>query len=264
MTYLVATMLGFVQGITEFLPVSSSGHLILVRSLLGQNSINGLAFDAILQLSTSFALLLYFHKEVLEIIKSIMNFVSGKDLPKQEKDLLFALALGTIPAIIFGLLLESRMETVFRNPHLVAIMLVLGSLLIYFAQKVSKEDKNLSVKRGVVIGFFQTLALVPGVSRSGATISGGLITGLNKVEAVKFSFLLSLPILFGTGFKKLYDLRGDLAGNDFGLSLLLASVVAFITSYLAIKFLLGYIKNNNFNFFIWYRVVLAVLIFMFM
>lgn len=261
MTYLVATILGFVQGITEFLPVSSSGHLILVRSIFSQNTVNGLAFDAVLQLATSFALLLFFYKEILHIFTSLVNMLMGRNISDTDKSLLLSLVLGTIPAIVFGLILESKMETIFRNPSLVAVALVLGSLLIYLAEKVSKQDKVLSVKRGVIIGFFQTLALVPGISRSGATISGGLISGLNRVEAVKFSFLLSLPILFGTGFKKLYDLRGDLASHDFGLSLLLASLVAFITSYFTIKFLLGYVKNNNFNYFIWYRIALAVLIF---
>lgn len=264
MTYLVATILGFVQGITEFLPISSSGHLILARSILGQNTENGLAFDAILQLATSFALLMFFYKEILRIVGSVIKLMLGKDVSGPDKNLLFSLILGTIPAIVFGFLLESKMETVFRDPTLVAIALVLGSLLIYYAQRVSKEDRALDLKRGLVIGFFQTLALVPGVSRSGATISGGLISGLTRVEAVRFSFLLSLPILFGTGFKKIFDIRGDLVSTDFGTPLFIASTVAFVTSYFTIRFLLDYVKNNNFNFFIWYRIVLAVLIFIFM
>lgn len=154
------------------------------------------------------------------------------------------------------------METIFRNVHLVALTLILGSLLIWLAQRFAKENKVLSLGRGVVVGFFQCLALVPGVSRSGATISGGLLAGLTKDEAVRFSFILSIPILLGSGLKKLLEVRGDLLGNSFGSSLLLGSVVAFLTGLFAINFLIKYLKTHNLNVFIWYRIALAIGLFL--
>lgn len=268
MTYIGAIILGFVEGATEFIPVSSSGHLIIVRHFLGLGE-GGLAFDAVLQLATSCALLFYFWKDILNILKAIFRIATGKLVEQKEKIMVWAIALGTIPAIIFGLFLEKSMDTIFRNINLVALTLVLGSILFWYAQKVARtvldtgSGKVLSVWRGIVVGFFQCLALVPGVSRSGATISGGLIMGLTQEEAVRFSFLLSIPILFGAGLKKLLEVRHELFEAGFGSSLLLGSVVAFITGFFAIKFLITYLKNHNLNIFIWYRIAIALLLVIF-
>lgn len=264
MTYLVAIILGFVEGATEFVPVSSSGHLIIFREILGVKHFGGLAFDAVLQFSASLALLVYFWKDVFYLVKSVWQMVRRKQLDRLEDQvLLYAILLGTIPAIIFGLLMEKWMETIFRNAELVALTLVLGSILFWFAEKIAKQNKSMSISRGIVIGFFQCLALVPGISRSGATISGGLITGLNKDEAVRFSFLLSIPILFGAGLKKIFEIRQDLFLNDLGSSLLFGSVTAFITGLIAINFLIKYLKIHDLKIFIWYRLVLAVIIVLF-
>jgi undecaprenyl-diphosphatase len=249
MSYIVAIILGVVEGATEFIPISSTGHLILIRQFLHINDQNGLAFDAVLQLAAACALLVYFWKD-------IFGLISGG-----QKTLLQAIVVGTIPAIIFGLLLENQIETTFRNVSLVALTLVGGSLLMLYAEKKAKQNKMLSPGRGVAIGFFQCLALIPGISRSGATISGGLLAGLSKEEAVRFSFLLSLPILFGSGLKKLFDVREELFTATFGLPLFLGSVAAFVTGLIAITFLIKYLKTHNLYIFIWYRVILAILIF---
>ncbi len=251
MNIITAIILGLVQGVTEFLPISSSGHLIIAREILGINISGGLAFDAILQLATSIAVLVYFRKDLWQIFLSLFH---------KERTLLWAVILATIPAIILGLLLQNYMDTVFRNGHLVAVALIVGALLLWFAQTVAMQDKQLSVGRGVIVGFFQCLALVPGISRSGATISGGLIMGLRKEEAIRFSFLLSFPILFGSGLKKLFDVRDALFVAGFGVPLFVASLVAFITGLFAIKFLIKYLQNHNFNIFIWYRIILALVI----
>lgn len=261
MDAITAIILGFVEGATEFIPVSSSGHLIIVRQLLGENNVGGLAFDAILQLSASCALLVYFWSDILEILKTIYNFALRRPVENKEKILILAIAIGTIPAIIFGLFLESYMETIFRNTKLISLTLILGSILFWVAERFSREDKDLSFGRGVLIGLFQCLALVPGVSRSGATISGGLIAGLRKDEAVRFSFLLSIPILFGAGLKKLFEIRGDLLGTDFGLSLVFGSITAFVVGLISINFLIKYLKNHSLNVFIWYRIALSIAIF---
>lgn len=264
MEYLITILLGFVQGMTEFIPISSSGHLIIVREVLGVNNSGGLAFDAVLQLATSFSLLFYFRKDVLGIVKTFIGFVMRKNLSEEDRTLMFSIVVGTIPAVLVGLLLESYMETVFRNVSLVAVTLVLGSLVFYIADKFYEKNKantkDLTLGRAITIGLFQCLALVPGMSRSGSTISGGLISGLDKDTAVRFSFILSIPILFGTGFKKLFDVSGELFVGDLAVTLLLGSITAFITGLLAINFLIKYLKNHNFNLFIWYRVFLAIVI----
>ena len=260
MTHLVAIILGFVEGLTEFIPISSSGHLIIARQLLGANDIGGLSFDAVLQLATSCALLVYFRNDVWNIIVTAWNFVTRNPIENKEKTLLFAIVLGTIPAVILGLLLEKQMETIFRNVHLVALTLILGSLLMWYAQRTGKKNKVLTVGKGIAVGFFQCLALVPGVSRSGATISGGLLNGLTQEEAVRFSFVLSLPVLFGAGLKKLFDVRHELFTTGFGSSILLGSIVAFITGLISIHYLIKYLKTHDLDLFIWYRVVVAVLL----
>ncbi len=262
MDYFIAIILGFVQGATEFIPISSSGHLIIARELLGQNNLSGLSFDAVLQLATALAVLVYFWKDILSLSYSFFGLVTNKPTESKDKILLYSIIIGTVPAVIFGILLESRMETIFRNVDLVALTLILGSILFWIAQKISKQNKPLSLGRGIAIGFFQCLALVPGISRSGATISGGYILGLTKEEAIKFSFLLSIPILLGTGLKKLFEVRQELLTTDLGLSLFLGSLTAFITGLIAIRFLIKYLKNHNLNLFIWYRIGLSIAIFL--
>jgi len=261
MTHIVAIVLGFIEGATEFIPVSSSGHLIIFRKIFETNDISGLAFDAVLQLSAALALLVYFWGDIVPLAKDVWRMIRKRSLEVQtNKTLLFAIMLGTIPAIIFGLIFENWIETVFRNVELVALTLILGSVLFWYAEKIAKQDEVLTWKRGVIIGLFQCLALVPGMSRSGATISGGLITGLNKDEAVKFSFLLSIPVLLGAGLKKLFEVRHGLLSMDFGLPLLLGCITAFITGLFAINFLIRYLKTHNLNIFIWYRVILAIIL----
>lgn len=250
MPFLDAIFLGLIQGLTEFIPVSSSGHLILFREFFGSTGVNDLAFDAVLQLATSFAILAYY-------FKNLRIFFSNKIFLK-------AVLLGTIPAVLAGLLLEDAMETVFRNSSLVALMLLAGAALMFFAEKFSKGDKELSPKRGLFVGFFQALALIPGMSRSGSTISGGLLLGLKREDAVRFSFLLALPVLLGSGFKKLLDLGTSGAIVELGIPLFVGTIVAFLSGLLAIHFLVSFLKNNKLTPFIWYRVALAIVILTFL
>lgn len=277
MNPLVAIILGLIEGATEFIPVSSTGHLIIVREIFGINEAAGLSFDAVLQLATTLALIVYFWKDILDLIHTFFDLVSKRNIDGKDKVLFFAILIGTIPAVIFGLLLENQMATAFRNVNLVAITLILGSGLFALAQYVSKSVyqsgtawspngssvlKPLSIAKGITIGFFQVLALFPGISRSGATISGGLLTGLSKDDAVRFSFLLSIPILLGSGLKKLIEIRHDVFTTGYGTSLLLGSVVAFVVGLLSIRFLIKYLKNHDLNFFIYYRIALSMAIFL--
>ena len=255
-----ALILGLVQGLTEFLPISSSGHLILAREILGLQTENGLAVDAVLQLATILAVGIYFYKDLLDLVKAAVFLILRKPIDQKAKILLFAIIAGTIPALIAGLLLEKTMETVFRSAELVAITLILGSVLFWVAEKMAKQNKSLSVNNGFLIGLFQTLALVPGVSRSGSTISGGLILGLTREQAARFSFLLSFPIILGSGLKKLMDLQNEQSAEILNLPLFLSFAAAFLVGMLCIHFLLRYLKNHSLNIFIIYRLALAAIV----
>jgi undecaprenyl-diphosphatase len=266
MTYIHAIILGAVQGLTEFLPISSSGHLLIVRDLLHLPLVGTLTFDAVLQCATVLAVLVYFARDLWGIVVSAFRYAVGKPISEIERTYLWAIVLGTIPAIIFGVLLESKMDTVFRNVNLVAVALLAGSALMWYAQKKTEQsqgEKGLTIKKGIIIGFFQSLALVPGISRSGATISGGLLNGLSRAEATRFSFLLSVPILVGSGLKKLLEVDFTASSGTLG-PLFIASIVSSLIGLLAIHYFIKYLKTHNLSVFIWYRVLLALVIFLFL
>lgn len=256
-------ILGAVQGLTEFLPISSSGHLILVREVLGMQTEFGLSVDAVLQLATSLAILLYFWRDFWGLTVSAWNWLRGHTIPSENRILIGALVLGTIPAVIFGLLLEDIMATSFRNAELVAWTLLLGAALFWVAERLSKKAQELNLKRGFWIGMFQALALIPGMSRSGMTIAGGLLLGLSREQATRFGFMLGFPIIFGSGMKKTLELGSSHGLVELGLPLLLSAVTAFVVGIVAMHFMVRYLKNHTLNIFIVYRVILAVLVLFF-
>ena len=259
MTYLQSASLGIVQGITEFLPISSSGHLILFREFLGVNTENGLAFDAILQLGTMIAVYLFFWKDILRLIQSLLT---PSRVQPEDRMLRNAILIGTIPALIAGLLLQKWMETTFRSAAIVATMLVAGSLLMWVAERRAKKTLlQTSVSNGFRIGLFQCLALIPGVSRSGSTISGGLLTGLTRESATRFSFLLSIPIITGSGLLKLVSVLRHPAMDFTKLHLLIGFLFSFFVGYLSIRWLMKYLSHHSLSVFIYYRLALATLTF---
>jgi undecaprenyl-diphosphatase len=259
MGYLEAIILGVIQGVTEFLPVSSSGHLIIARAFLGEASPDDLAIDAILQLATTLAIVVYFFRDFLNIATSFLNKKNESSENMKSRKLGKVILIATVPAVFFGLLLEDSMETIFRSTTLVALSLMAGSVLMVIAEKMYSGKSSLSMKNGFVVGLFQTLALVPGISRSGSTISGGMIVGLSRENATRLSFLLATPILAGSGLKKLFEL---LSSSDFALygPLIAGSVASFAVGLVAIKFLLRFLRTNNLYPFIFYRVLLALLV----
>lgn len=261
MEFVNATFLGVIQGLTEFIPVSSSGHLVLFRAWVGTETGYALAFDAVLQLATTMAVLVYFFKDICGYVQTGIRWLFREPVAPHDRTLLFALIVGTIPAVVAGLLLEDAMDTLFRNPSLVAYTLLIGALIMYIADRYAKQQTQLTPARGLVVGLFQVLALIPGFSRSGMTIAGGLFTGMDRVAATRFSFLLAFPILLGSGIKKLLDLYQLQLLSVVGPSLILGSLVAFVVGLCAIHFLLSYLKRNTLTLFIWYRVVLAVILF---
>ena len=257
-----AIVLGLVQGLTEFLPVSSTGHLILARTLFEVDGGYGLAFDAVLHLATALAVIVYFRRDIWQLVQTALRRLGRLPVNPQDETLLFALIVGTVPAVILGLSLESMMESVFRSPLLVAGVLVAGSVLFMYAEWVYEHRPRrnvMDVKRGFKIGLFQALALLPGMSRSGASISGGMILGLTRPEAARFAFLLSVPVILGAGMKKLLELLstdGAIAWFSVGVG----SVVAFLSGLLAIHFLLAFVRKHTLWPFIWYRLILAAFV----
>lgn len=262
MDILSAVILGVVQGITEFLPVSSTGHLILMHSVLGIEDANGLAFDAVLHFATALAVVVYFYDEIQILAQTVLRKLGR--LPVNEKDFIFvqALVVGTVPAILLGVLLESSMESIFRNPLLVALILFLGSILFIVAEyhyENNFHNKEIDVKTGWKIGLFQTLALIPGMSRSGATIVGGMFLGLSRSDAARFSFLLAIPLMLGAGSKKILELMSAEANIEWS-SILFGAGSAFVVGILAIHFMIGFVRKHTLWPFIWYRILLAIFI----
>jgi len=267
MDFIQSAILGLVQGLMEFIPVSSTGHLILAREIMGLDLVGTLSFDAILQLATGLAVLVYFWWDIWNIIKTLFNFIFKKPVEQKDKNILLALIIGTIPAVVLGLLLQDYMDTIFRGTTVVAITLIVGSALFYFAElywtKVKPQSEEITLKKGLLVGLFQCLALFPGFSRSGSTISGGLLSGLNRELTIRFSFLLSLPIILGSGLYKVYDQVTHGLLDNFEAPLIIASIFAFISGLLAIHYLLKFLKNHSLNWFGLYRIILAIIILLF-
>jgi len=264
MSYLDATILGLVQGIAEFLPISSTGHLILARDLLGLQIDHGLAVDAILHFATAFAVLIYFRVDLLALLRCFVSWVRGHTVDPMQRTLLIALAAGTVPAVIAGLYLEKIMDTMFRSALLVAWVLIGGSILFLVAEYVCARytyERAMTVGKGVLIGMFQALALVPGVSRSGATIAGGMLLGLSRAAAARFAFLLSLPIIVGAGSKKLLELNDASLPTSEWEMIGLAAFVAFVSGVASIHYLLKFLRNNTLVPFVLYRLALALIVF---
>lgn len=260
---LTNSALGVIQGLTEFLPISSSGHLILAREFVGSSGTLDLSLDALLHFATATAIVVYFWRDILSLIHAALQLIQKAGKPSNlthEEQTVVALIVGTVPAVVFGLLLEDIMETLFRNPLLVAGTLVVGSLIMLAAEHW-RRWRNSTVlatgwKKGLVLGLFQSLALIPGMSRSGMTISGGMLFGLERADAAKFGFLLGVPVLLGAGAKKALEL--GFGGID--AAVILGTATAFVVALLVIHYLLKYLRSNTLHVFIGYRILLAVLI----
>jgi undecaprenyl-diphosphatase len=262
-----AVVLGLVQGLTEFLPVSSSGHLIVVPALLGWHDpfIDSLAFSVMLHIATLLALLVYFRADWLRLIPAGLAAIRERSLgDDRDRRLAWLLAVATIPAVIVGVALNDAIETVFREPRLVAVTLVLGAAILFIADRVGSHNKSVqSITFPVAagIGAAQALALLPGVSRSGISISAGLFAGLDRESAARFAFLMATPITAGAGLWELRKIVGGEAGVDLPLVPLVAGMIAALVSgLLAIAVLLRYLRTHGLGVFVVYRLALAALV----
>ncbi len=259
MTIFHAIFLGVLQGLTEFLPVSSSGHLVLAEYFMDIPA-TSLAFDVTLHIGTLLAVLIYFWHDWL---KMAIALFAGKGGEKDRRLLLF-LILGTIPGAMFGFFFEDMVATLLRSPWVVASTLSGVALLLFAAEKMASHDRpfgSLKVLDAIVIGSAQALALVPGVSRSGITMTAGLFLGLDRQAAARFSFLLSAPIVAGAGlYEALHLLHGTTQGLD--INFLWGFLAAFLSGLMAIAFLMRYLVSHDFYPFVAYRLVLAAMVVM--
>lgn len=261
MSFLEAIVLGIVQGLTEFLPISSSGHLRIVPALFGWDD-PGASFTAVIQLGTMAAVVIFFWKDLWRITTAW--FSSLRDPAKRrDHDALMGwyLIVATIPIALIGFALKDQIKTGARDLRLIAFTLIAGGLVLLWAEKVGSRRKaveDIDTRDGVTIGLAQSFALVPGVSRSGATISAGLFLGYTREAAARFSFLLSIPAVVLSGVFSLKDL-GE--GPDVGLApTLVATVVSFVVGYAAIAWLLRYLVGHTTVIFVAYRVALGLLL----
>ncbi len=264
-----AIILGIIQGLTEFLPISSTAHLRIVPALLGWKD-PGAAFTAVIQFGTLVAVLLYFRKDIVTITGSVIKGIAiRKLLHNREAQLGWMIVAGTVPIVIFGLLLKHQIETSFRSLYVISISLIALAVILIFAEWMTKQRvsmgiqskslNNISWKDAVLIGFAQAVALVPGSSRSGTTITGGLFVGLNRETAARFSFLLSLPSIFAAGMLELIKERELLFSSDIGMTnLAVATIVSGIVGYASIAFLLHYLKTHTTYLFIIYRIFVGI------
>lgn len=263
-TLVQAVVMGVVQGLTEFLPVSSSGHLIIVPALLGWDDrfIESLSFSVMLHLATLMALLLFFRADWLRLIPAGFASIRERSIGVDpDRRLAWLLVLSTIPAVVAGLLLNDLIETSFREARLVAVTLVVGAAILWLAERTGTRTRRvaeLSTAGAIGIGAAQALALVPGISRSGISISAGLFAGLDRESAARFSFLMATPVTAGAGLYEFGKLISGDSGVDVALGPLLAGMIAALVAGLAaISVLLRYLRTHPTTIFIVYRLVLA-------
>ena len=255
MSTLQAAILGLVQGLGEFLPISSSAHLVLIPWLFKWND-PGLTFDIALHIGTLIAVAIYFWKDWLRLITKGLT-----DVRSREGQLFWYIVAATIPGALVGFLLEKKAETIFREPVLIATMLILLGIVLYWADRKSVKNiemNSITFKISLLIGLSQAFAIIPGVSRSGITMTMGLFMGLTREGAARFSFLLAAPIIFGAALVKVPFLISN--PSVININFIIGILVSFIVGILSIGFLLRYIQTRNFLPFAWYRFIMGSLV----
>jgi undecaprenyl-diphosphatase len=261
---LEAIVLGIVQGLTEFLPISSTGHLRIVPAFLGWED-PGAAFTAVTQLGTMAAVLLYFRADLIRIALAWLRSVRDRSARRElDARIGWYIVLGTIPIGIFGVLFKDQIENGARDLYLIGTALIVLGLVLLWAERVgtrSRSMEQLEARDGLAVGFAQALALVPGVSRSGATITAGLFLGLDRPSAARFSFLLSVPAVVLSGLFELGSILSGEEGQHVSTgNLVVATLLAFVTGYAAIAWLLRFLSTHSTIVFVVYRVALGVLV----
>jgi undecaprenyl-diphosphatase len=261
MSIIQAIVLGLVQGLGEFLPISSSAHLIIAPWLFKWKD-PGLGFDVVLHLGTLAAVLYYFRNDIWLLIKGFWHslFKSTRDLKENiYQKLSWLLIIASVPGAIIGKLLEAKAESVFRSPLLIVVTISGFGVILLLADYLGNKTKNLDRVKwldAILIGISQAIAVIPGVSRSGSTIAAGLSLGFKRADVARFSFLMSIPIIFGAGLVNIKHFHDGAVTAE----LVVGFITAAIFGFLAIKYLLKFLANNSFKIFVWYRLLFSILI----
>ncbi|MDX6364208.1 undecaprenyl-diphosphate phosphatase [Streptomyces sp. NPDC058274] len=273
MSWFESLILGLVQGLTEFLPVSSSAHLRLTAAFAGWHD-PGAAFTAITQIGTEAAVLIYFRKDIARIISAWFRSLANKAMRRDhDAQMGWLVIVGSIPIGVLGVTLKDQIEGPFRDLRLTATMLIVMGVVLGIADRLAARDETggrhraakqrktlqeLSIKDGLIYGVCQAMALVPGVSRSGATISGGLIMGYTREAAARYSFLLAVPAVLASGAFELKD--ASEGGHVSWGPTIFATVIAFVVGYVVIAWFMKFISSKSFMPFVWYRIALGIVI----
>ena len=256
MDYLDSLILGIIQGLTEFLPVSSSGHLELGKSLLGDNSLpkESMVFTVVLHFATALSTIVVFRKDIIEIIKELLKFEWNSNT-----QFIFKIIISMLPAALIGVFFETELESLFSNNIvLVGDMLIITGLLLLLADRAQNTSKNVSFKNAFTVGVAQAVAILPGISRSGATISTAVLLGIDKTKAARFSFLMVIPLIFGKIFKDIFS--GELSYENAQItSLGIGFIAAFVSGLLACTWMIRLVKNSQLKYFAYYCAVVGII-----
>ncbi len=263
MSLLEAVVLGLVQGLTEFLPISSTAHLRIVPSLLGWDD-PGAAYSAVIQLGTVLAVIIYFWRDILSLGAAFFRGLKARDpLGEQQSRLAWMVILGTVPISVLGILFKSQIQGSLRSLYVIAGMLIFMAVLLLIAERAAKHQRtmnDMSLKDGLTVGLWQAVALIPGASRSGSTITGALFLGLKREDAARFSFLLGIPATTLAGLFQLRDLM-EAGARPSTAALVVGTVVSFVSGMAAIAGLLRFLRSRTTMVFVVYRIGLGVLLF---
>ncbi len=256
MDYLDSLILGIIQGLTEFLPVSSSGHLELGKSILGDNSLTkeSMIFTVVLHFATALSTIVVFRKDIIEIIKELLKFEWNSNT-----QFIFKIIISMLPAALIGVFFETELESLFSNNIvLVGAMLIITGLLLLLADRAQNTSKNVSFKNAFTVGVAQAVAILPGISRSGATISTAVLLGIDKTKAARFSFLMVIPLIFGKIFKDIFS--GELSYENAQItSLGIGFIAAFVSGLLACTWMIRLVKNSQLKYFAYYCAVVGII-----
>lgn len=262
MSLLEAVVLGVVQGLTEFLPISSTAHLRIVPALLGWED-PGAAYSAVIQLGTVVAVLAYFWKDIFRLTKAFLRgLVDRQPFGTEDSRLAWFVGIGTIPISIIGLLFKTAIKTSLRSLYVISASLIILAVVLYLVERYASHKRTMSdltLKDGIIVGFWQALALIPGSSRSGTTITGALSLGLRREDAARYSFLLSIPATTLAGLLELKDLL-EATSRPSIAAMVVGTVVSFIAGIAAISGLLAFVKTRSMFVFVIYRIALGVLL----
>jgi undecaprenyl-diphosphatase len=254
--FLDSFVLGIVQGLTEFLPVSSSGHLELGKALLGDTSVpkESMIFTVVLHFATALSTIVVFRKDILEIIRELLKFEWNSNT-----QFILKIIISMIPAALIGVFFETELESLFSNNIvLVGAMLIITGLLLLLADRAQNTTKNVNFKNAFVVGIAQAVAILPGISRSGATISTAVLLGIDKTKAARFSFLMVIPLIFGKIFKDLFSGELTYEGAQFS-SLSLGFIAAFLSGLVACTWMIRLVKNSQLKYFAYYCSLVGII-----